>query len=67
MSVAAVWDHACWRTAIETARSAGATRLEIEADPHAEDWYRKRGAERIGEASSGSIPGRLLPVLELRL
>ena len=54
-------------TAIETARSAGATRLEIEADPHAEDWYRKRGAERIGEASSGSIPGRLLPVLELRL
>jgi hypothetical protein len=54
-------------TAIETARSAGATRLEIEADPHAEDWYRKRGAERLGEASSGSIPGRLLLVLEHHL
>jgi GNAT superfamily N-acetyltransferase len=54
-------------TAIETARNAGATRLEIEADPHAEDWYHKRGAERIGEAPSGSIAGRMLPVLELRL
>jgi GNAT superfamily N-acetyltransferase len=54
-------------TAVETARSAGAIRLEIEADPHAEDWYRKRGAERIGETPSGSIPGRTLPVLELRL
>jgi GNAT superfamily N-acetyltransferase len=54
-------------TAVETARSAGATRLEIEADPHAEAWYRERGAGRIGEAPSGSIPGRVLPVLELRL
>jgi GNAT superfamily N-acetyltransferase len=53
--------------AVETARSAGAARLEIEADPHAEDWYRKRGAARIGEAPSGSIPGRMLPVLELPL
>ena len=53
--------------AVETARSSGATRLEIEADPHAEDWYCKRGAERIGETPSGSIPGRVLPVLELRL
>jgi N-acetylglutamate synthase-like GNAT family acetyltransferase len=53
--------------AVEAARNSGATRLEIEADPHAEDWYQKRGAERIGEAPSGSIPGRMLPVLELRL
>jgi GNAT superfamily N-acetyltransferase len=55
------------KAAAETARSSGATRLEIEADPYAEDWYRKRGAERIGEAPSGSIPGRMLPLLELRL
>lgn len=56
-----------FQTAVETARSVGATRLEIEADPHAEDWYRKRGAERIGEAPSGSIPGRILPLLIYRL
>jgi GNAT superfamily N-acetyltransferase len=53
--------------AVETARSSGATRLKIEADPHAEDWYRSRGAERTGQAPSGSIPGRMLPLLELRL
>lgn len=53
--------------AVETARDCGATRLEIEADPHVEDWYQRRGAERIGQAPSGSIPGRMLPVLELRL
>ena len=56
-----------FEAAIETTRNSGATRLEIEADPHAEDWYQKRGAERIGETPSGSIPGRMLPVLELRL
>lgn len=56
-----------FEAAVETARNCGARRLEIEADPHAEDWYRTRGAERIGEAPSGSIPGRMLPVLELRL
>jgi len=53
--------------AVETARNSGANRLEIEADPHAEGWYRDRGAERIGETPSGSIPDRMLPVLELRL
>ncbi len=56
-----------FETAVETARSAGATRLEIEADPHAEDWYLSRGAVRIGEAPSGSIPGRVLPLLVLHL
>jgi hypothetical protein len=31
------------------------------ADPYAESFYAKYGAERIGEAPSGSIPGRFLP------
>jgi GNAT superfamily N-acetyltransferase len=56
-----------FEAAVETARISGASRLEIEADPHAEVWYLSRGAERIGEAPSGSIPDRVLPVLELRL
>lgn len=46
---------------------AGATILRIEADPHAEAWYRARGAVPVGRAPSGSIPGRMLPLLELDL
>lgn len=39
------------------------TRLTIEADPHAEPFYLAMGAQRIGEAPSGSIPSRALPLL----
>ena len=42
----------------------GAARLRIEADPNAEDFYVRLGARRIGEAPSGAIPGRMLPLLE---
>jgi GNAT superfamily N-acetyltransferase len=56
-----------FEAAVDGARDCGASRLEIEADPHAEVWYLARGAERIGETPSGSIPDRMLPVLELRL
>lgn len=54
-------------TAMELARAAGARRMTIEADPHAASWYRSRGAAPIGFAPSGSIPGRMLPLLELHL
>jgi GNAT superfamily N-acetyltransferase len=59
--------RALWEEAVSLARSGGAVRLAVEADPHAEDWYRRRGAERIGTAPSGSIPGRRLPLLRLSL
>lgn len=52
-----------WRHAVERAAALGFERILIEADPNAEAFYRKAGAERIGEAPSGSIPGRLLPLL----
>ncbi len=58
----ALWDHT-----VEQARLGGAARLRIEADPHAEEWYLRRGAVRIGETPSGSIPGRNLPLLEFRI
>lgn len=58
----ALWDHVVTR-----ARLRGATRLRIESDPHAEEWYVRRGAVRIGTTPSGSIPGRDLPLLEYRL
>ena len=48
-------------------RGDGHRTLRIEADPHAAAWYRSKGAVDIGEIPSGSIPGRMLPLLELRL
>ena len=55
------------RHAIATARASGARTLRIEADPYAEPFYQAMGAMRIGETPSGSIPGRMLPLLHLTL
>lgn len=54
-----------WATA--TAGEAGARRLTVEADPGAVPFYQRMGMQLIGEAPSGSIPGRMLPVLALRI
>ncbi|GAC1554194.1 MAG: GNAT family N-acetyltransferase [Myxococcales bacterium] len=53
--------------AVSTARALGAAALEITADPHAEAFYRARGAVRVREDPSPVQPGRLLPVLRLAL
>ncbi len=53
--------------AIDAARSMGATRLIIEADPDAAPFYRRLGARDAGLAPSGSIAGRMLPKLVLDL
>ncbi len=53
--------------AVETARAQLADRLVIEADPGAEPFYLKRGAIRVGEVPSGSITGRVLPLMHIRL
>ncbi len=50
------------RHAIETARSSGYSRLILHSDPHAAGFYRKMGAEQIGEAP-GMTPGRILPIM----
>lgn len=50
-----------------TARAAGATTLVIEADPRAAEFYRRMGSVDDGLVPSGSIPGRLIPKLNLRL
>ena len=52
---------------IRKALALGETRLEIEAAPAAAPFYEKMGAVRIGETPSGAIPGRMLPLLELRI
>ncbi len=52
---------------VETAQSMQAERLLIEADPNAQAFYEHMGAKLIGDAPSGSISGRRLPLLALEL
>jgi GNAT superfamily N-acetyltransferase len=51
--------------AVDRARADGISRLLIDADPHAEGFYARMGARRVGTVASGSIAGRELPRLEL--
>ncbi len=53
---------------IETLEAAGAQRLQIECDPHAEAFYRHMGAKRVGE-SVYELEGqpRRLPLLVIEL
>jgi len=53
--------------AIEAAKKLGATRMTIDADPEAAPFYRRMGACDIGQAPSGSVPGRMLPRLVMNL
>jgi GNAT superfamily N-acetyltransferase len=54
-----------WATA--RAKSLGAVRMAIEADPGAAPFYERMGARYAGFAPSQSIPGRLLPRMLLEL
>ena len=46
--------------------SSGCTRLKIDAEPRAEGFYLAMGAVRVGEVPSGSVPGRVIPLLTVR-
>jgi len=52
--------------AARTIRAAGGTTLRIASDPHAEGFYRRMGARRVGEVAS-KPEGRTLPLLVLEL
>ncbi|WP_051485352.1 GNAT family N-acetyltransferase [Nocardioides sp. J54] len=54
------------RHALVVAAGLGFQRLVLEADPHAEPFYRRHGAVPEGHATSPST-GRQLPVLSFRL
>lgn len=49
------------------AKANGYRYLQTTADPNAVGFYQKQGFEKIGEISSMSIPGRVLPRLEMDL
>jgi GNAT superfamily N-acetyltransferase len=60
--------RALFEHAVEKARELGASRLEIESDPHAEGFYRKMGAKRSGEHLTHVLgEPRFLPVLVVDL
>ena len=56
-----------WAHLEAEARAAGCRRLEVDADPHAEGFYRAMGMRCCGSAPSGSIAGRMLPRLRKAL
>ena len=50
--------------AVRTVRSLGGSQITIVSDPHAEGFYQRMGARRVGNAPSRP-EGRTLPVLAL--
>lgn len=53
--------------AMAHAAQLGARRLIIQSDPNALAFYQAAGASRCGERESESVPGRMLPLLQLDL
>lgn len=56
-----------FKWAMAKARSLGAVRMMIEADPGAAPFYERMGARHAGFTASQSIAGRMLPRLQLEL
>lgn len=56
-----------WRALEASARSKGLQGLCLDADPDAEAFYAALGFSTVGRVPSGSIPGRTLPHMQLRL
>lgn len=50
-----------WSHAVEIARTAGATAIELDADPNAVGFYERMGARHVGDTPSAVVPGRTLP------
>jgi ribosomal protein S18 acetylase RimI-like enzyme len=53
-----------WAALEAHARETGVARIVLDSDPHAVGFYERMGCRVIGEAPSGSIPGRMLPHME---
>lgn len=53
--------------AVAIARSHGSSRLEWDAEPYAEGFYRAMGGEEIGRSPSAAEEGRTLPRMRLKL
>lgn len=51
---------------LQYARRHGIRIVHVEADPNAAAFYEHEGFNLCGEVPSGSIPGRMLPLMEVR-
>ncbi len=49
------------------AKARGLQYLTWDADPNALGFYKKMGAEKIGEKASSIVPGRKLPIMRFYL
>mmetsp|Transcript_51823 Transcript_51823/g.165454 ORF Transcript_51823/g.165454 Transcript_51823/m.165454 type:complete len:149 (+) Transcript_51823:157-603(+) len=56
-----------FRKALSEAKAQGVTDLLVHSDPNAEPFYQKLGFETIDWIESGSIKGRLLPLMKMQL
>jgi N-acetylglutamate synthase-like GNAT family acetyltransferase len=56
-----------WDIVVKDASKRGLTSLYLDADPAAVPFYEALGLKTIRQEPSGSIPGRFLPHMELRL
>ncbi|MEM7440913.1 MAG: GNAT family N-acetyltransferase [Pseudomonadota bacterium] len=56
-----------WQVLLEQARLLGQSTLTLDADPQAVPFYESLGFVVCGETPSGSIPGRVLPKMTLRI
>jgi len=58
------YGQALWNRMVDAARDSGIRAVLVHSDPHAEPFYVRMGARRIGEVASTVFPDRHLPVLE---
>lgn len=56
-----------WAKMLERAARQGTTHLTLDADPGAVAFYEAMGFETISKTPSGSIPGRVLPKMSIKL
>lgn len=61
------WGRVLWDGVMAQAKALGLREFTIDADPNAEGFYLKMGAERVGEAESTAIPGRKLPKMRIKV
>lgn len=59
--------RALFDAAVALAANRGARHVSILSDPNAAAFYARLGARRCGEAPSGVVPGRMLPLFELEI
>ncbi len=56
-----------WQHAVTTAADLGYSEMVWQSDPQAEGFYLAMGAQPAGESESTVMPGRLLPLMRVRL